>query len=36
MQAVVILRDAALRDWARTSQTEQRALRSYVLRHVLR
>ena len=36
MQAVVTLRDAAVREWATTSKADQRALRGYVLHHVLR
>lgn len=36
LQAAVTLREAALRDWAKTSRPDQQALRAYVLRHVLR
>lgn len=36
VQAVVTLRDAAVREWVTTSKHDQRALRGYVLHHILR
>ena len=36
LQAVVTLRDAAVREWATTPKQDQRALRGYVLHHILR
>lgn len=36
LQAVVTLRDAAVREWATTPKQGQRAMRGYVLHHILR
>ena len=36
LQAVVTLRDAAVREWATTPKHDQHAMRGYVLHHVLR
>lgn len=36
LQAVVTLRDAAVREWVTTSKHDQHALRGYVLHHILR